>query len=123
MTFVKAEPADTNNHKSRPIASIRLFDNGNCTITLPAAFMAQYLPNLPRDTLFSVSWGTGPEEGKVMVGALPDSHIKPVVIKGCVMLNCRKPRHAPPGRRAGKDCKVLSFKDLGVMMQLPNWKA
>ena len=123
MTFVKAEPAVSNMHKSRPIASIRLFDNGNCTIILPRAFLEAYLPGSPPGGMFSVQWGAGQNEGKAMIARTATGTIKARDIKGCVMLDCLKPPHAPIGKRAAKDCRLLSFKDGGVLVQLPNWKA
>lgn len=41
---------------------------------------------------------------------------------GTAIVYCQKPPHAPQGsRRQQQPCKVLSFKDGGVLLQLPNW--
>jgi hypothetical protein len=124
MTFVKAEPATPKGHKqSRPVASIRLYRNESCHIILPKAFLQAYMPNTPPGAMFSVRWGTEQDEGKAMISRLPDSSIKSTGKGGCAMLFCQRPPHAPTEARPAKDCRLLSFKDNGVLLQLPNWKA
>lgn len=124
MSFVKAEPPRPGKNVARDIASIRLFDNGNCMITLPQLFIGKYMvkPNLKGR--FIVRWGVADKEGQVMIAPMPDGELPNSAPKDypVIMLRCLKPAHAPPGKRPAKDCRLISFKDGGVLLQLPNWK-
>lgn len=121
MNFIKAEQPVYNAKKARAVVSIRVFDNGNVQIMLPKIFTAQHMPNINPDGMFSVQWGTGPDEGKAMIACVASGTIKARDIRGCVSLLCRKPPHAPLNKRAAKDCKLLSVTNGAVLVQLPKW--